>query len=157
MGNYKANRKPHIDEILYICPLWRCWGVYYTQTSTNMLQPTFHKTVATFWTILSKCLLLLGKFLKASGKEKEERKNQNWIHESQAIPGEACSPPTTTYFFFFNKQISSEAIWHYLVWNIISSSLRHTPLSSWCIFLTEPSLLGLLYHKSHCIIFDNLY
>lgn len=150
--NFKANKSPHT---LYTCSLYlegvggfitlRPARKCYTPLSTNqqLLLELFKANVYYF----------LGKFLQSSGKKKQT--NQNWIYESKTIPGGACSPPPTTFFFY--KWISSEAIWQFLVWNIISSSLCRTPLSPWCIFLTEPSLSGLLYHKSHHIIFDNLY
>lgn len=93
-----------------------------------------------------------------SHQERKKEANQNWIHESKAIPGEACSPPPTiSFFFFFTNEFLVRPFGIFLVWSIISSSLRRMPLSPWCIFLTEPSLLGLLYHKSHSITFDNLY
>lgn len=154
-GKFQGKQPPPYFIYMLSVP-WRCWGIYYAQTSKKMLHPTVYKPATTSWTIQSKCLFLLGKVSAIIRKEKTDKSKLNLWIQNNSWRGMFPSP-NYFFFFFFYKWISSEAIWQFLVWNIISSSLCRTPLSPWCIFLTEPSLSGLLYHKSHHIIFDNLY
>lgn len=153
MVNFNTNKTPHT---LYICSLY-LKGVgrfIMLRLAGKCYPPLSIKQQLLFELFKANVYFFLGKFLQWSGKKKKRQIKTEFINPKQLLERHV---PLPQLFFFFYKWISSEAIWHFLVWNIISSSICRTPLSPWCIFLTEPSLLGLLYHKSHHIIFDNLY
>lgn len=150
-------KTPYRWDFIYMFSVpWRWWGSLLHSDPQKMLHPMFYKPVATFWIIQSKCLFIIGKVSAAIRKEKKRQIKTEFMNPKQFLERHVPHPQLFLFFFFTNEFLV-RPFGIFLVWSIISSSLRRMPLSPWCIFLTEPSLLGLLYHKSHSITFDNLY
>lgn len=106
----RQKKPPYRWDFIYMLSVpWRCWEVYYTQTSRKRLHPMFSKPVATFLTVQSKCLFLLGKVSAIIRKEKKRQIKTEFMNPKQFLERHV---PLLQLFFSY-KWISSEAIWHF--------------------------------------------